>query len=176
MAIFQNNKKNQKGFTLIELMIVIAIIGVLAAIALPQYLRFSAKAKRSEAQTILSGLHKTEMSYFSTEDTFPSENPGAGFFPSVLGLNWMASDAKFYFLKDSDPVPPAYLNTSGGVAENAGDGYALILAGQLDGDTTNDFFCISYPNDFCCTGFLDCDGGPGTPNQLNGPLYDDVIY
>ena len=46
----------QKGFTLIELMIVIAIIGILAAIAIPQYQNYTARAQVSEAMTLLGGL------------------------------------------------------------------------------------------------------------------------
>ena len=49
-------KKNQQGFTLIELMIVVAIIAILAAIAIPQYNDYTARAQLSEAFTLASGL------------------------------------------------------------------------------------------------------------------------
>jgi len=54
-------KKIQQGFTLIELMIVVAIIGILAAVAIPAYQDYTAKAQASEAFTILGGL-KTPVS------------------------------------------------------------------------------------------------------------------
>ena len=48
------NKTNQKGFTLIELMIVIAIVGILAAVALPAYQDYTIRAKLSEPMAVLS--------------------------------------------------------------------------------------------------------------------------
>ena len=49
-------KRSSRGFTLIELMIVVAIIGILAAVAIPAYQDYTAKAQASEAMTILGGL------------------------------------------------------------------------------------------------------------------------
>ena len=56
-------KKLSKGFTLIELMIVVAIIGILAAIAIPNFLKFQCKAKQSEAKTALKAVYTTELAY-----------------------------------------------------------------------------------------------------------------
>ena len=57
--------KQRKGFTLIELMIVVAIIGILAAIAIPNFLRFQLKAKSSEGKTNLAAIRTAEQSYYS---------------------------------------------------------------------------------------------------------------
>ena len=56
--------RNRKGFTLIELMIVIAIIGILAALAIPNFLKFQARSKTSEAKTNLKGVYTAEASYY----------------------------------------------------------------------------------------------------------------
>jgi len=56
--------RDHKGFTLIELMIVVAIIGILAAIAIPNFLRYQAQARQSEARTNLGGVFVAETSFF----------------------------------------------------------------------------------------------------------------
>ena len=57
--------KSQKGFTLIELMIVVAIIGILAAIAIPNFVRFQLKAKTSEGKVNVAAIRTAEEAYFS---------------------------------------------------------------------------------------------------------------
>jgi len=57
--------KTQKGFTLIELMIVVAIIGILAAVAMPQFQIFTKKARASEAPVMLDNLITAEALYFT---------------------------------------------------------------------------------------------------------------
>src|SRR5436190_4168647 len=58
------SRKNQKGFTLIELMIVVAIIGILAAVAIPAFLDYMKKGKRSEAELNLDAIKKSNKTTF----------------------------------------------------------------------------------------------------------------
>jgi type IV pilus assembly protein PilA len=73
-------KLTQKGFTLVELMIVVAIIGILAAIAIPNFIKFQAKSKQSEAKTNLKAVFTAEKSYFAERDSYATFT-GAGFVP-----------------------------------------------------------------------------------------------
>ncbi|WP_301673006.1 pilin [Neisseria blantyrii] len=71
-------KAIQKGFTLIELMIVIAIVGILAAVALPAYQDYTARAQMSEALTLAEGQKAAVVEYFSDNGVFPASNASAG--------------------------------------------------------------------------------------------------
>lgn len=71
-------KAIQKGFTLIELMIVIAIIGILAVIALPAYQDYTARAQVSEAFSLAEGQKAAVIEYFADKGAYPSSNELAG--------------------------------------------------------------------------------------------------
>ncbi len=62
--------QGQKGFTLIELMIVVAIIGILAAIAIPNFLSYQAKARQSEAKVNLSGVYVSQVAFYGERGGF----------------------------------------------------------------------------------------------------------
>lgn len=68
----------QQGFTLIELMIVVAIIGILAAVAIPAYQDYTVRAKVTEGLSLASGAKTSVAEYYSSEGTLPTSNAEAG--------------------------------------------------------------------------------------------------
>jgi len=66
--------KNKKGFTLIELMIVVAIVGILAAIAIPAYLDYTVKSKLTEVSAAMDALAQSASEYHASAGYFPPAN------------------------------------------------------------------------------------------------------
>jgi type IV pilus assembly protein PilA len=81
----------QKGFTLIELMIVVAIIGILAAVAIPAYGDYTARAQAAEAFTLLDGLKTPLTELYTTEANFAIDPTGASGVAGITAGKYVAS-------------------------------------------------------------------------------------
>ncbi|EMU1165944.1 pilin, partial [Neisseria gonorrhoeae] len=98
----------QKGFTLIELMIVIAIVGILAAVALPAYQDYTARAQVSEAILLAEGQKSAVTEYYLNNGEWPENNTSAGVASS-------ATDIKGKYVKEvkvENGVVTATMNSS----------------------------------------------------------------
>ncbi|MFH2013096.1 MAG: prepilin-type N-terminal cleavage/methylation domain-containing protein [Pseudomonadota bacterium] len=109
----------EKGFTLIELMIVVAIIGILAAIAIPNYLSFQKKAKTAEAKTMLGNIRTMEETYFVRNDTYSN---------SKTQIDWVDPSYKYY---DTMTITSA-----------SSSAFTARISGNLDGDAVTDAWTI----------------------------------
>jgi type IV pilus assembly protein PilA len=82
MLVVKNNLKAQAGFSLIELMIVVAIIGILAAIAIPNFQKFQAKSKQSEVKGNLSAIFTAEQAFLGEWQVYFEDFAAIGFQPN----------------------------------------------------------------------------------------------
>src|SRR5688500_13679377 len=96
--------RQSEGFTLIELMIVVAIIGILAAIAIPNFLKFQCKSKQSEAKTNLAGIFTSEKSFFGEYNTYATH---------LVSIAWKPDGAPLYIYGFSGTSPSGRPSSAG---------------------------------------------------------------
>ena len=123
-------KSSQDGFTLIEMMITVAIIGILAAIALPSYQDYVRKGKAAEATSTLAGLRVQMEQYFQDYRTY--EDVDGKTAPCAPPTN----SAKYFTYSCSSQKPTTYTITAAGVA-GQGMGNFSFTIDQNNGKTSN---------------------------------------
>ena len=133
--------KNKKGFTLIELMIVVAIIGILAAIAIPDFLKFQAKAKQSEAKTNLGAIFTAQVAYFGEHNSYSG---GASAFSQ---MHWEPEGQNMYTYSCGTHIitniKGDMTNCSGTLHTDAGASGTGFTAGTI-GNIDNDVLCDEW--------------------------------
>lgn len=134
--------KFQRGFTLIELMIVVAIIGILAAIAIPNFTRFQAKSKQSEAKTNLKAVFTAAKSYFAERDSYGSTFNDIGFAAENgrrYAYGYGASDVI------ASQLGAAVITTCTGASVQT-TGFTSTACGNVDTDTVQDLWRVDANN------------------------------
>ena len=145
--------RNKKGFTLIELMIVVAIIGILAAIAIPNFLKFQAKSKQSEAKTNLKGVYTAETSYFGENNVYGSfddvnwEPVGAARYHYTINNSLTGADASNKGVDASGSA--SWVNASDSLTytpARTNNAFTAGAIGNIDSDAINDTWSITDGN------------------------------
>ena len=133
------NATTQKGFTLIELMIVIAIIGILAAIAIPAYQNYIAKSQTSEAFTLADGLKTAIATNRQSNSCFKNGTDATGGTDTVVGKYGTAKIVVDSGAQSSCGILYTYNNATASslIPNNAVIGMAVSETGQLSPSTIN---------------------------------------
>lgn len=123
--------RNDNGFTLIELMIVVVIIGILAALAIPKFVAVSTKSKQSEAKMVLKQIHNNQQTYFQVHQSYwipPGGEVANSVTPKAFAMIWV--DIQH---------PARYTYTITGTSTTF---LATATSGILDDDPTEDQWTI----------------------------------
>ncbi len=116
--------RNRRGFTLVELMIVVMILTILASFAIPLYVNYKAGAMQSEARVLLEGIWTSEISYYSDKSVYTDDYV-------LLGTN-PVSESKFYKNWELFAYPAATLQD-----------FVATCSTNLDNDIFMDTWLIS---------------------------------
>ncbi len=144
--------KRQAGFSLVELMIVVAIMAILAAIAIPSFLRFSMRAKTAEATSNLAAIRTAQESYRAEEDKYLvcAENPGIMVGPGASTPRaWTAGTAFETIGFEPDGNVRYSYRVDAGAAGITLE-FSAVATGDIDEDGTSATFTVdkgatSYP-------------------------------
>ena len=132
-----------RGFSLIEVLVVVAVIGILAAIAYPSYQGSVAKSRRADAQSALAGLAQAMERHFTENNTYESAIAGTAPQPPIIFPTQAPLDGstKFYNLIVQTVTPTTYTLRATPIGGQAGDGNVdLTSTGIKRWDRGNDGF------------------------------------
>ena len=119
-------RRNMRGITLIELMVVVVIVGILAAIAYPNYQEFTARAKRNEARAALLRLATNQERFYLNNNTFTTDMTQIGFSSSPF-----TTETGYYVVNVTSATPSNFSATA--TYQHGGSEAGKCLTFTIDG-------------------------------------------
>jgi len=177
--------RRKHGFTLIELMIVVAIIGIMATVAVPSFVRYQNRARRAESFANLAALATTQKSYFAEYGLFvgaemvPSTSTGQNPGTEKRDSSTVATEfSSVGWYPEGDIYYDYDTNTGGyGGGCNCDTCFTSTAYGDVDGDGSVALIIVTHPNadktDSCTSLYF---SGVGIPQIRNGgTVYDEPV-
>lgn len=140
--LLKNNKTQNVGFTLIEILVVIIIIGILSAIALPSFLNQTIKASQTEARTNVGVMNRAQQVYYFDNQTFADdtgtpavEKLGIGIEPTTINYTYTAVVITNAIANKATAKKNNIKGYAGGVFKSAEHTQALLCEADVVGVT-----------------------------------------
>jgi len=168
--------RDAKGFTLVELMIVVAIVGILASTAVPNFLRFQLRAKSAEAKTNIAGIHTAEQAHHAEFGSYITAAPSPASYGGTNSAVFSDEGASGRNFKTVGWRPEGLVYFQYSVAV-AGEAFLIEAAADIDGNGAPQVWAVIQPdsagnlavNVLGCTGVWDHQSGsPGLLHTI-GP-------
>ncbi|MDP8261076.1 MAG: prepilin-type N-terminal cleavage/methylation domain-containing protein [Candidatus Kappaea frigidicola] len=145
--------KRRRGFTLIEMMIVVAIIALLATIAIPNYINFQLRAKTSEAKSSLGAIRTCEEAYKAENDVYLACGANPATVPAGVKATWVSTSAGWTDI-GFEPKGLIYYQYAVTVADG-GTTFAATATGDLDGDASTSVYTLDQDGNLTSTNPLE---------------------